>query len=147
MGEFDLKRRQFFATGCAGVLALSGLSLASGCGSEDGSGDRVVAGKLSDFPLGERTLLSAEKIFIVHVAEGLAAISAKCTHQGCTVQAQEGAGGFSCACHGSGFDAQGAVLQGPASSPLSWFAVSLDADQVVVDLNTKVSAGTYTKTS
>ena len=47
----------------------------------------------------------------------LTAVSAVCTHAGCTVEYQGGV--LFCPCHGSRFNAQtGAVLQGPASTPL-----------------------------
>jgi Rieske Fe-S protein len=44
------------------------------------------------------------------------AVSAVCTHQGCTVNA--GTGKLSCPCHGSVFGLDGAVQNGPASTPL-----------------------------
>ena len=48
----------------------------------------------------------------------LSAVSAICTHAGCSVEYQGGV--LLCPCHGSRFNAQtGAVLQGPASSPLA----------------------------
>ena len=63
----------------------------------------------------------------------LYAISAICTHLGCTVAAQEG-GGFYCPCHGSRFAPSGAVIAGPAPRQLNHLALSLAPDgQVVVD--------------
>lgn len=55
---------------------------------------------------------------VVHEAGGtFAAHSAICTHAGCTVE--YGNGQLVCPCHGSIFDAKtGAVLQGPATTPL-----------------------------
>jgi len=47
-----------------------------------------------------------------------------CTHMGCTVNA--GGGELNCPCHGSKFNAfTGAVLNGPAASPLPSRGVSV----------------------
>ena len=50
------------------------------------------------------------------------AIKAECTHLGCLVQEDvallAGPGGFACPCHGSKYDATGAVTRGPAPAPL-----------------------------
>ena len=47
------------------------------------------------------------------------AMSAICTHQGCTVNSYDsGSSQFVCPCHGSRFDLSGKVVQGPAGSNL-----------------------------
>lgn len=54
-----------------------------------------------------------------------AAFSMACTHEGCPtniVNAQR----FDCPCHGSRFDANGAVLNGPADRPLQRLVTSYD---------------------
>ena len=59
------------------------------------------------------------------------AVSATCTHQGCTVSSPHN-GVVSCPCHGSQFDAStGRVLRGPATRPLPAVAVHVQGDQVV----------------
>ncbi|MFH8485010.1 FAD-dependent oxidoreductase [Streptomyces longisporoflavus] len=51
--------------------------------------------------------------------EGAAhAVSARCTHLGCLVAFNEAETAWECPCHGSRFGIDGAVLQGPALSPL-----------------------------
>jgi Rieske Fe-S protein len=49
------------------------------------------------------------------------ALTATCTHEGCTVTGFSNQA-FVCPCHGSQFNATGAVVKGPASSPLRQFA-------------------------
>ena len=55
---------------------------------------------------------------LIHLQNGkIAAYSAVCTHQGCTVAYQDGQ--LACPCHGSVFDpSNGAVVYGPAQAPL-----------------------------
>jgi glycine/D-amino acid oxidase-like deaminating enzyme/nitrite reductase/ring-hydroxylating ferredoxin subunit len=47
------------------------------------------------------------------------AVSAKCPHMGCLVHWNEAESSWDCPCHGSRFDARGAVLEGPALRPLA----------------------------
>jgi cytochrome b6-f complex iron-sulfur subunit len=149
-----MHRRAFLSrsvsTGCAvgacalRVVALPGL-LATSAGCSEPTRGRITAGTTADFPLGTRTLLRAEKLFILHLADGFAAVSAVCTHQGCIVQPREGADGFQCPCHGAIFDGLGAPTSGPAPSALTWYTLSVESDQVVIDLDAPTSAGTFTK--
>jgi nucleotide-binding universal stress UspA family protein/nitrite reductase/ring-hydroxylating ferredoxin subunit len=49
----------------------------------------------------------------------LTILSAKCTHQGCTVKWDASEHGWLCPCHGSRYSATGQVVAGPAERPLS----------------------------
>lgn len=60
--------------------------------------------------------------------EEVVAFSAVCTHQGCTVQADQGA--IRCPCHGSTYDLTGANTGGPAPSPLPAVKVTVADGQV-----------------
>jgi Rieske Fe-S protein len=62
---------------------------------------------------------------------GVHAVSATCTHQGCTVGSPQ-RGVVSCPCHGSQFDAAtGRVLRGPATRPLPAVTVHVQGNQIV----------------
>ncbi|WP_227356062.1 FAD-dependent oxidoreductase [Haladaptatus salinisoli] len=51
--------------------------------------------------------------------KNLHAVSAVCTHMGCLVSWNDGEQSWDCPCHGSRFDYNGEVLDGPANSALS----------------------------
>ncbi|HEX4915701.1 MAG TPA: Rieske (2Fe-2S) protein, partial [Vicinamibacterales bacterium] len=52
-----------------------------------------------------------------------AAIDATCSHQSCTVTGADGTT-YVCPCHGSRYDRNGRVLQGPATASLRRFATA-----------------------
>lgn len=60
--------------------------------------------------------------------DDVVAFSAVCTHQGCTVRADQGT--IRCPCHGSTYDLTGANTGGPAPSPLPRFDVTVADGQV-----------------
>ena len=62
--------------------------------------------------------------------EALIALSAKCTHAGCTVDWQEDL--FACPCHGSQFNPDGTVVEGPADAPLAEYTAKVEGDSIMV---------------
>jgi Rieske Fe-S protein len=61
------------------------------------------------------------------------ALSSICTHQGCQITGFDTSSGqFICPCHGSTFDVNGKVIQGPAGSPLSKFQTQLNGTQLTI---------------
>lgn len=68
----------------------------------------------------------ARGFFLIRQGARLFALGSFCTHRHCRLDAERDHT-FSCPCHGSTFDAQGQVTEGPARRPLPEFAVSLSA--------------------
>jgi cytochrome b6-f complex iron-sulfur subunit len=102
---------------------------------------RFKIGQPEQFLVGSETLFENENFYVFRDAEGVYAISATCTHLGCTV-ARSGKG-FECPCHGSKFGTNGSVEAGPAPRPLPWLEVGRAADgQLVVFADNEVPAGT-----
>lgn len=95
-------------------------------------GDRVArlrAGALADLPPGEGGVVKAEgKTFGAYRSPDgtVHGVSLDCTHLGCTVKWNSAEKSWDCPCHGSRFDCDGAVLDGPAVRPLSQVEVEID---------------------
>ncbi|TNM64692.1 Rieske (2Fe-2S) protein [Streptomyces sp. NP160] len=118
--------------GGEGSASGSGSSSAAG-GSGSGSGAGVPA---SEVPEGTAVVVEVggEEVVLAQPSAGqYVAYSAVCTHAGGIVQADQGTE-VRCPLHGSVFDAadDGAVTQGPATSPLPPKTVALEGDQLVV---------------
>jgi cytochrome b6-f complex iron-sulfur subunit len=58
------------------------------------------------------------------------AVSSACTHQGTTVQYDNANSRFHCPNHGSNFNTSGAVINGPASSPLTQYKTELNGNSL-----------------
>lgn len=102
---------------------------------------RYKIGRPEEFPVGGVKRFEKENFFVFHDPDGIYAVSAVCTHLGCTVA--QSADGFACPCHGSQFDPTGKVVGGPAPRPLPWLEVSRAADgQLIVLADNEVPEGT-----
>lgn len=55
-----------------------------------------------------------------------------CTHSGCLVAAQAGSGEFHCPCHGSKFNPDGTVLNGPAARPLERHVLTVEGNTLFI---------------
>jgi cytochrome b6-f complex iron-sulfur subunit len=96
----------------------------------------VVAGPLERFEPGSVTAFPAGKFYLVRLEDGgLLALHRECTHLGCTVPWVAAEGRFECPCHGSAFDATGAVLTPPAPRPLDLLAVRIENGIVKIDVS------------
>jgi Rieske Fe-S protein len=70
----------------------------------------------------------------------LIAISLLCTHACCECNYQANAATFFCPCHGSIFDQNGNVTQGPASVPLPLIELNVDNNGNVFPVKFKSSS-------
>lgn len=77
---------------------------------------------------------------LIHHADGTwVALSAICSHLGCTVQFQPENNRIYCACHGGTYDPKtGANVAGPPPKPLKHYAVNVTDKEVVVSRETGV---------
>ena len=143
------RRKALTLTSVAGLLGASGVTWFSNFlffkpRVTYGEPSRFKAGQPDAIPLGTRLPLGRQRVTIVRTDAGIAAISNTCTHLGCVIATTEI--GFDCPCHGSRFDADGAVLGGPAPRPLPWFKVSLSpGGDLEVDTADTVPSGTFLK--
>jgi cytochrome b6-f complex iron-sulfur subunit len=60
------------------------------------------------------------------------ALSKVCTHSQCTVTYNSSSKDIPCPCHGSKFNTEGAVLNGPAASPLKKYDVKLNGNILTI---------------
>jgi cytochrome b6-f complex iron-sulfur subunit len=149
-------RREFLVkcgigAGVAGLAAQAGASLRSLVPNVSYDAPTTVKlGEPTEFPDGLK-FLPDERLFVFREGRTFHAVSAVCTHLGCTVRAEalprpEEAvvGGapmrlthrFLCPCHGSRYAGDGQNVSGPAPRPLAWYHLSVSPDdgQLVADL-------------
>jgi len=89
--------------------------------------------KPEDYPEGV-IFVPEKRIFVFHYGGKFRAVSAVCTHLGCTPSWVDEKKQFECPCHGSVFDEKGAVVSGPAPKPLPWYKMVLATDgRLIVD--------------
>jgi cytochrome b6-f complex iron-sulfur subunit len=149
--ETNITRRKFLKTASVSALALVSGSWLSGCGSKatpagqvgtssTGNGitldlnlpeNKALADTGGTLALGPNTLDSSG-IFVYRTSKtSVEAMSRTCTHLGCQVAAFAN-GVAKCPCHGSQYDMNGQVINGPANKPLTRFQASLDGTTITI---------------
>ncbi len=124
------------ATSTAATTSTS-TSTASGGGAAASSSGTTVA-TLANLPVGSAVNFTApdgSPAVAVRTAQNtVAAFSAICTHQGCTVQYDPSAKVLICPCHGAAYDPanHAQVLQGPAPAPLQELKATISGGNIVV---------------
>jgi len=151
----DFLMKLGIGAGVAGLAGQAGASLRSLVPNVSYDAPTTVKlGLPGEFPDGLR-FLPDQRLFVFREGNTFHAVSAVCTHLGCTVRAESlsqpetvSVGGsplrvthrFLCPCHGSRYSGDGTNVAGPAPRPLAWFRLSVAADdgQLVVDLADEV---------
>ena len=96
-------------------------------------------------PQGSSSAVAVVRVSDASDATAFVALSAVCTHLGCTVAYAADAlstpscgnvpgGGFWCSCHCSEFALDGSVRVGPAAKPLPSYAVAFDGTTLTITL-------------
>lgn len=99
-------------------------------------------GAVDSLAVGSARLVEDGPFIVARDEEGLYAMSALCTHMRCTLTVE--ADRFPCHCHGSVFDLNGQVVEGPARNPLPHYRVTLGDDGISVDTSAEVEASVRT---
>ncbi|MCP9786622.1 cytochrome b6-f complex iron-sulfur subunit [Cyanobium sp. N5-Cardenillas] len=123
---------RFFAPPRAGAVL-------GGVVARDELGSPITAtGWLAQHGQGDRSLvqgLKGDPTYLIVGGDGAIGsfgLNAICTHLGCVVPWNGAVGKFICPCHGSQYDAEGAVVRGPAPLPLALAHVQVENDQVAL---------------
>jgi Rieske Fe-S protein len=112
--------------------AASAPSSASGAGGGSTAGAQGSAlATTSEIPVGSGKIFTSEKIVVTQPNSGdFKAFSAVCTHMGCIVSTISN-GTIDCPCHGSQYSiSTGAVVGGPAPSPLPAQAIKVTGSNI-----------------
>ena len=90
--------------------------------------DELKPGSFKTFPFGGRPGI------LIRSADGTyRALSAECTHLGCTVQYRGADRNIWCACHNGVYDLDGRNVSGPPPRPLERYDVHVVGDEIVVE--------------
>ena len=130
-------RRQVIQLGSVAVLAVAGSLLGKVFqtgGSTPEMGKSIAT--LTEVPVDGRKLFTAvdgSPAILFRTKAGVFAYSRICTHQGCTVNYDTQSNTLLCPCHGAQFDQDknGAVLNGPAQSPIASIKVAIKGNNIV----------------
>jgi len=135
--EFPIAR-QHFVVGAGLALAATVLAACTTYGkkpAESGpsspaepAADAIT--KTADVPVGSGVIIDKTVVTQPSVGE-FKGFSAICTHAGCTVS-EVVDGTINCSCHGSKFNLDGSVANGPATKPLQPKNISVQGDSIVL---------------
>ena len=110
------------------------------------SKDLFNAGKADSFDKNRLYPFSTGQFFLKRYEDGgFLAMSVKCTHLGCIVNANSKTGGFNCPCHASQFNQFGEVLSAPATRPLDIFPIAIENGEILVDTRKPIKRSGFNK--
>lgn len=145
-GPADADRRRFvhrilnMSLGLWAMAGITGAGYAAGKyvwpreASRSTGGEREVSFAAADLDKEDvvKVLVEGNPVGVFRHNGAVLALALSCTHLGCLVGWNKETGEMDCPCHGSRFDVAGAVLQGPAPTPLKRYDVRVVGDTVIV---------------
>ena len=145
MQKKEINRRDFLKKGAktiaAGALTLSSFEVlklmasTDNTGNVEGTAEKII--NLVDYPslanAGGYTMITEKVIVIRKSSTKFVAINIVCTHKKCDVD-YDGKG-FECPCHGSTFNGNGKVLEGPATKNLKSYKVTYNSSDNTLTIN------------
>jgi Rieske Fe-S protein len=136
--HFPIPRKGFIVGSGLGLIATvvaacSGIKRTAGGEQSATSSSAAPAkpiAKASDVPVGSGVIV--DDVVVTQPSTGVfKGFSATCTHLGCTL-ATVADGTINCPCHGSKFNLDGSVAEGPAARPLDAKNISVQGDSIVL---------------
>jgi Rieske Fe-S protein len=113
----------------SGETTSTSIGATPGTGAPGPNPAEVIA-KTADVPVGSG--LVVDEIVVTQPSEGeFKGFSSTCTHAGCSVS-EVSEGTINCPCHGSKFNLDGTVANGPAARPLEAKSVTVQGDSIVL---------------
>ena len=136
--EIGISRRGFLKVSliASGLLTSWGIFRFLGYQQPVESPVRLALMDAEAYVVGSATAVPQLKAWILRDEAGLYALSAVCSHLGCTISKTDT--GFECPCHGSRFNMKGTALQGPAVKQLEYLELSLTEENLVVLDSSKI---------
>jgi cytochrome b6-f complex iron-sulfur subunit len=128
----SLSRRSFLSWLVKGSLAGSALLGLGALGrfisfqNEENPPSQYDLGPATNYPIDSRIPALVAQAIVIHNEQGFSALSLVCPHLGCRVNVTSD--GFACPCHGSRFQPDGSLRNGPASRPMAFLRVEVNAD-------------------
>jgi Rieske Fe-S protein len=102
---------------------------AAGASPDAAGGSANVIARTTDVPVGGGAIFG-DVVVTQPTAGTYLGFSPVCTHQGCKCDSVRD-GTINCPCHGSAFNLDGSVKQGPATEPLAARTVRVEGDSIV----------------
>lgn len=158
-GSLSEARREFLKkSGSIAVMSMFGVAFFTSCSSDDmdpdnggtnnpptsNNGINVTANAVTvDLSVatalaaaGGWTLVTSARVLIVNLGNNnFNALTSVCTHSQCDRNWTFTNNVFTCTCHGSRFNTNGTVVNGPANQPLRTYPASVSNNVLTVDLS------------